>query len=628
MKFKTIKLKYQMMIVLGLSSIALFASYITVNMHYTRQILLEESYEKAVDRVRGSAHAIDGFFMEKSKVAWTFGQAPALKTWLEQNDLRRVDRSGDAVFQQILVHQKDLVANDDELQSVFFASNRTGEYFDDLERDAGADYYATQRPWYMQVVEAGKAMFDFNIDLLSKEMYISYNYPIQADDGTLLGIGGVDIKPQALEDNLQSLKMFETSSAMLVRSDGVILHHPDPKLVLNTNIVDPPPHGKTTGLDIAAARIKAGETGYIDMVYGGEDRFMVFTPITSIDATLVLSVAKNEIFAKYDRMAALTTTLVCICIVLMLVGLFFYTDRITKPITMMAGLCESFVDEGHTHTATKKNKDEIALLRDTFRGLSHYVDEVTESSSSIMTNSQTIATDARRQEDLVQEATTALQEMTVRIDSSTKRTHGAGQIAMQAMQESQHGVERVTRLTQTMGVLQGSSKEMQSFIETIEEIALQTNMLALNAAIEAAHAGEVGKGFGVVADEIRQLSSRSSEAATRIALVLNRTSDEIKQSAGISSEILEQFNEFYRQLNEVAEMMTNIEGVTREHTETIQSVNTIMDSVFVITHGNVNTSEESSRGATKMTNRALTIRKRLPRFDDSDSERTQESSFL
>jgi len=295
---------------------------------------------------------------------------------------------------------------------------------------------------------------------------------------------------------------------------------------------------------------------------------------------------------------------------------------------MMAGLCESFVDEGHTHTATKKNKDEIALLRDTFRGLSHYVDEVTESSSSIMTNSQAIATDARRQEDLVQEATTALQKMTVRIDSSTKRTHGAGQIAMQAMQESQHGVERVTRLTQTMGVLQGSSKEMQSFIETIEEIALQTNMLALNAAIEAAHAGEVGKGFGVVADEIRQLSSRSSEAATRIALVLNRTSDESKQSAGISSEILEQFNEFYRQLNEVAEMMTNIEGVTREHTETIQSVNTIMDSVFVITHGNVNTSEESSRGATKMTNRALTIRKRLPRFDDSDSERTQESSFL
>jgi methyl-accepting chemotaxis protein len=622
MQFGAIKLKYQMMIVLGVCSVAIFAVFILVNMKFTRQILLDESYDMAVDRVKSSAHAIDGFFMEKGKVAWAVGQSPQLSSWLEDCSQRRVDRSGDETYRDLLAYIRELKAGDEELQSVFFATETTGEYFDDLERDAGPDYYANQRPWYQAVKEAGQARFEFDIDILSKEMFIAYNCPVYADDGRMLGIAGVDIKPTALMKQLLKLKMFETSSAMLVRSDGVFLHHPDRTQVLNTLITDPPLDGRTKGLDAAAARVLAGETGFADLIYGGEERFLVFTPVPSLDATLVLSVAKNEIFAKYDSMVAMTVTLVCMCIVLMLVGLFFYTRRITRPIEMMAGLCESFVDEDRADTISAKGQDEIAMLRNTFRTLSRYVDEVTESSSTIMTNSQTVATDAQRQESLVLDATTALQEMTARIEKSTTRTQEAGQTAKNAMAESQHGVEQVTRLTETIGVLQGSSSEMQSFIETIDKIALQTNMLALNAAIEAAHAGEVGKGFGVVADEIRQLSSRSSEAATRIALVLNRAGEEIHQSAGISAEILEQFNGFYRQINEVAEVMHGIEGDTNEHTETIHSVNRIMDSVYEITHGNVEKSEASSGGATKMTDRALTIRRRLPRFDDQESARS------
>lgn len=614
MKFRSIKLKYQMMIVLGAFSVVIFSAFITLNMKYTRQVLLQESYERAVDRVRSTSLAIDGFFQEKAKVAWTIERSPRFRTWLSDNELRRVDRSNDQEYQDILSQIKAIKADDTDLQSVFFASDRTGEYFDESERDTGVDYFVTARPWFMAIKESDQPNFDFNVDLISHEMFIAYNYPVHDPDGRWLGVIGVDIKPQALEDQLMNLKMFESSSAMLVRNDGVILHHPDPAMVLETKITDPQ-EGETSGLEAAAKRIVSGETGIADLVYGGEERFFVFTPIKELGASLVLSVSKQEIFAQYERMVTLTVLLVSISLTLMLISLFFYARRITKPIEMIAGLCESFVIDSRSVGQDKQS--EIAMLQQTFEGLCAYVDEVSDASNHIMTNNRSIVTEAHKQESMVCEATGALQNMTQRIDRSSSRTHEAGQTAMNAMASSQHGVEQVSHLTETMDVLQGSAKEMQSFINTIEEIALQTNMLALNAAIEAAHAGDFGRGFGVVADEIRQLSLRSSEAATHIAKVLNRTGDEIRQSAVISKEIMEQFNGFYHQINEVAEVMDGVKNDTEEHTETIHSVKKIIDSVFSITQGNVTKSEESSIGATQMADRAMKIRARLPHFESN-----------
>jgi methyl-accepting chemotaxis protein len=618
MKLGAIKLKYRMMIVLGAFSIAIFAAFIVVNMKFTKQVLLDESYDKAVGRVESTSYAIDGFFREKAKTAWTFGKAPILERWLASNTERRCDKTDDVTFQALISLFQRLRSDDQELQSVFMASDVTGEYWDDLVRDPGPDYYVTERPWYKAVKAGGVPKFDFNIDLLDQVMYISYNYPIIDADGRMLGMAGVDINPETLQRQLNELKMFESSTAMLVGSDGKILHHPDKEKVLKTTIMDFPTGEGYVGLQEAADRMLSGVTGIADVVYAGKEQFYVFTPIETIDAVLVLAVPKSEIFARYDRMVSRTVSLMAVCIAVMLLALFLYTRRTTKPIEMMAELCESFVSTENDAAASKHSEDEITLLRRTFQSLSQYVDEVTVSSTDIMTNSQMIASETQRQESMVREASSALQEMTSRVDTSASFAREAGKITDVAMKSTKHGVDQMKRMAEAMTVLQGSSKEMVSFIETIEEIALQTNMLALNAAIEAAHAGDAGKGFGVVADEIRQLALRSSEAASRIAIVLNRTGDEVSQGAGISDEVLEQFNDFYAQVNEVGVVMKSIETVTEQHTETIRDVNTIIETVFEITRGNASKSEQSSCGAIQMADRALSIRQRLPRFDHVD----------
>jgi len=603
------------MFVLSAFSIAIFAAFIVVNMKFTKQVLLEESYDKAVGRVQSTSYAIDGFFREKAKTAWTFGKAPLVENWLAGHTVRGSDTSDDSGFQAIVELFRRIEQDDPEIKAVFMASGVTGEYWDNSLRDPGEDYYVDQRPWYQGIKAGGVPKFDFNIDLLDQLMMISYNYPIFGDDGEMIAVAGVDINPKTVERQLQNLKMFETSSAMLVGNDGTFYHHPDPDKVLQASIAEFAGKEGYEGLSEAADRMLSGETGIADVVYAGKEQFYVFTPIETIDAILVLAVPKSEIFARYDRMVSKTVSLMVVCIGVMLLALFLYTRRTTKPIEMMAELCESFVSTESDDKVSAHSEDEISLLRRTFQSLSEYVDEVTVSSTDIMTNSQMIASETQRQESMVREASSALQEMTSRVDTSASFAREAGKITHVAMKSTKHGVDQMKRMAEAMTVLQGSSKEMVSFIETIEEIALQTNMLALNAAIEAAHAGEAGKGFGVVADEIRQLALRSSEAASRIAVVLNRTGDEVSQGAGISDEVLEQFNDFYQQVNEVGVVMKSIETVTEQHTETIRDVNTIIEHVFEITRGNACKSEQSSCGAIQMADRALTIRKRLPRFD-------------
>ncbi len=619
MKLGTIKLKYRMMFVLGTFSVLIFTAFFVVNMRITKQVLLEESYDKAVERVQSTSFAIDAFFQEKAKTAWTFGRSPLLENWIINNTERRTDKTNDQMYQGIIELFRRIRADDPELQSVFMASGVSGEYWDDLERDPGPDYYVTERPWYQKVKESDRPVFDFNIDLLDQVMYISYNCPIRDRDGQMIGVAGVDINPKTLAQQLTELKMYETSTAMLVDRNGMFLHHPDSTKALNASILDFPEGEGYEGLAEATERILNGETGIADVIYGGDEQFFVFTAVKSIDAILVLTVSKSEIFARYNSTASVTVSMMAASIAFLLVALFLFTRRTTKPIEMMAELCETFVATENSDSKIARDVDEIALLQQTFQGLSEYVDEVTVSSNEIKINSQHITAETQHQESLVSEASCALQEMTSRVDTSASLAREAGKVTEITLKSTTHGVVQMKRMSEAMTILQESSKQMVAFIETIEEIALQTNMLALNAAIEAAHAGEAGKGFGVVADEIRQLAQRSSKASSQIAVVLNRTNDDVRQGADITEEVLVQFNDFYAQVNEVGVVMKCIESTTGQHTETIRDVNSIIDNVFQVTRGNALKSEQSSARALRMAERALAIRKRLPRFDHSEN---------
>jgi methyl-accepting chemotaxis protein len=611
MGLQSIKLKYRMMLVLGVFSVGVFAAFAVLGLRFTRETMTDVLHDKAVSKVASSAQLLDSFFMEKSRPAWVLSTDPAIKAWLASPQQRRMDRTDDVAFQDMIRHFRSIADGDPQIKSVFLAAEQTQEYFDHELRDAGPDYFVGQRPWYQKVFAKHGPTCDASVDLLDGQMYISYNQPIYDDAGRPLGVTGVDISPAVLESQIEELMIFEEGVSMLVRNDGVYLIHPDPEQVLKGNITDLAAAEGSAGVAEAAARMLAGETGLAEVEIGGRKQILVFSPIQTIESVLVLTVPHEVVFAGYERLSRAAKTAVPVAVAILMLALFLFTLRTTRPIEMMAELCSSFV-AGTGETVD--SQDEIGLMRQTFRSLSGYVSEVSHSSARIMTNSREIASETQHQEEMVRRAAGALDAMTGQVDVSAQDAQAAGQITRKAMVSSEEGVQKMRELSSAMQGLQSGSADMLSFIATIEEIALQTNLLALNAAVEAAHAGEAGKGFGVVADEIRQLALRSKEAANRITDGLGRTGEEIRRGVNVSSGVLVQLQDFYAQVGEVGEVVERIGSSSDVQSRTIRDVNEIISAVVKITRGNAEKSERSATGATQLAERASAISERLPTF--------------
>ena len=155
---------------------------------------------------------------------------------------------------------------------------------------------------------------------------------------------------------------------------------------------------------------------------------------------------------------------------------------------------------------------------------------------------------------------------------NSERSRAAAEAGRATVQRAQEGIERVnqavTGLTADIGDLADHSKEIQSISLSIREIADQTNLLALNAAIEAARAGEAGRGFAVVADEVRKLAEKTTAATGEIESVLALIRDRIGAAVDKSGESLRQMGET-RQLSEdtgtaLDQIVDSIAGLTRE----------------------------------------------------------------
>lgn len=614
MKMNSINLKTRMLVVLGAFSTMIFVVFVLLNLSFTRQILLDQSYDSAIMKVNGNAVTIDRFFLEKAKAAATVAILPEFSSWMENNTQRRVDRTDDKVFQQLITLFQGIVTQDPEIKSVFMASENTQEYWDHELRDPGEDYYVGNRPWYQQTIEGKKPWFDVNRDLLDNKVYVSYNHPIYREDGTPLGVAGVDISPAVIEKQIEGLKMFENSSTLLLAKDGAILLKFNSVIDEFNNIYDVADAPGSEHIREAADRMLSLKPGISEVMIANQVDFLVYSPIEALDAVLVLSVPRSEIFAQLDKMSRIYLLLLIGVLAVYLTTLVIFTNMTVKPFEVLAAKCVDFIRGADEEYGEDSLRNEIALFGRTFKILTDYISEVAESSIDIMSTSKEIAQSAQKQELFVNKASCALAEMTERVDVSAVHARKAGEISDNAINSSSVGVEQMRELSNSMNELQASSVKTVSFIRTIEDIALQTNMLALNAAIEAAHAGEAGKGFGVVSEAIRQLAHRSAQAASKISDVLGKSDEDVNRSVELATEVMEHLNTVHVQSSEAKTALAEIETITDLHSLTIHEVNDLFQYVSEITKGNACNSETSSDGATRMAQRAKTIKEKLPQF--------------
>lgn len=249
------------------------------------------------------------------------------------------------------------------------------------------------------------------------------------------------------------------------------------------------------------------------------------------------------------------------------------------------------------------------------------VQEISSSTEEISTGSQQQAQDASISAGMVSEMTNAVQEVSKNADQAARLADEAMGAARQGGVALNDTIEGMEQIQASIRDLENKSVQIGEIVEVIDDIAEQTNLLALNAAIEAARAGEAGKGFAVVADEVRKLAERSSKATKEISELVSM----IQENTKISVDSVETgnekavkagttFEEILRLVNESAAKVTEIAAASEQQSAQADEVLQAVGNIASVSQETAAGIEEMATSATDLAKMAEELHHVVARF--------------
>jgi methyl-accepting chemotaxis protein len=251
---------------------------------------------------------------------------------------------------------------------------------------------------------------------------------------------------------------------------------------------------------------------------------------------------------------------------------------------------------------------EVCLTRSTTRplqsiieGLTEGAEQVSSASGQVSQASLQMAQGASEQASGIEETSSSLEEIASMTKQNVNHAEEANRLMAEAGDNITKGKEFMKRLTGAIEEMKRSSDASSKIVKTIDEIAFQTNLLALNAAVEAARAGDAGKSFAVVAEEVRNLARRAGEAARNTAAMIEGSIKSADQGVSGAHETGTALKEMVTIIRKAASLISEIAVASKEQAQGIEQVATAVAQINQVTQSNAANAEESA-SATKELN--------------------------
>jgi methyl-accepting chemotaxis protein len=220
--------------------------------------------------------------------------------------------------------------------------------------------------------------------------------------------------------------------------------------------------------------------------------------------------------------------------------------------------------------------------------------QLSSTAGEIATISHQLAESANAQAASIQETSGSMEEIAAMTQQNSENARQANSLVAETFRVIKEAGEAMATLTGAMDGISGASGETGKIIKTIDEIAFQTNLLALNAAVEAARAGEAGAGFAVVANEVRSLAMRATEAAKNTADLIEDTITRVKEGTDLVHRTAEAFSLVEDRSVKVKELVGEIAAASQEQAQGVELINRSIIEMDKMVQQNAANAEESS----------------------------------
>ncbi|MDF0532858.1 methyl-accepting chemotaxis protein [Shewanella sp. A32] len=490
------------------------------------------------------------------------------------------------------------------------------------------------RDWYKKAKTSGQLIIEPpHLSSSLQKIVVTFCAAVMDNTGKTKGVVGSNVTLTKITDKLVKLKVPGNGFAALIEQDGNLISYPD-KSFENKPLTDVDPRFNQQWLKQLNSHNSLYEDSFL-----GKQKFFYLADIPGSDWSLLFVMNKDVIMAEANQLTFTMMLTAIIAIFLFAVVLIFIFRSQFRDLENVSKALDSIANGGGDLTVrinTRHKYDEIGQLAQGFNRfvalLAKMVGRLGEVSCNLTEEARTsrLVAEGNRGEivkqlDDVTMVATAVTEMAAATQEISSNAQTAAHTAEQAVTLAESGQEQagqsqqsikqlateVGNATAIIAELDQHSRKINSILLTISDIAEQTNLLALNAAIEAARAGEQGRGFAVVADEVRVLSQRT-HASTQEIQVMIATLQEIAASAvttmnksnqmtDVSVTDVEAANASLQQISaaisQISDMARQIATAAEEQTSVTAEINRNTESIREVSGGLSSEAEKSAKQA-------------------------------